>query len=116
MGQREHRFLFTGDTIYLRDGEWVDGLLGSSDRAGYVESLELIRELDFDVLVPWAATGGQALVLADEQGADLEADRRDARADRLGRRLLEVDPHGQLVLVPDEHDIGLAVHDLVGLG
>ena len=34
-----HRFLFTGDTIYLRDGEWVDGLLGSSDRASYVESL-----------------------------------------------------------------------------
>jgi Metallo-beta-lactamase superfamily len=54
----DHRFLFTGDTIYLSDGEWVDGLLGSSDRASYVESLQLIRELDFDVLVPWAATGG----------------------------------------------------------
>lgn len=32
-------------------------MLGSSDRERYIESLELVRELDFDVLVPWAATG-----------------------------------------------------------
>jgi glyoxylase-like metal-dependent hydrolase (beta-lactamase superfamily II) len=55
----EHRFLFTGDTIYLDDGEWVAAVLESSDRASYIESLELIRELDFDVLVPWAATRDQ---------------------------------------------------------
>jgi glyoxylase-like metal-dependent hydrolase (beta-lactamase superfamily II) len=55
----DHRLLFTGDTIYLDDGEWVAAVLPSSDRAAYVESLQLIRELDFDVLVPWAATGGQ---------------------------------------------------------
>ncbi len=55
----EHRFLFTGDTVYLRDGEWVAAVLGSSDRPAYIETLELIRDLDFDVLVPWAATGGQ---------------------------------------------------------
>lgn len=55
-----HRFLFTGDTIYLDQGEWVAAVLGSSDRGAYIESLELIRELEFDVLVPWAATGGQA--------------------------------------------------------
>jgi Metallo-beta-lactamase superfamily len=54
-----HRFLFTGDTLYLSDGEWVAAVLGSSDRVPYLESLELIRELDFDVLVPWAASGGQ---------------------------------------------------------
>ena len=54
----DHRFLFTGDTIYLRDGEWVAAVLDSSDRAAYLDSLELIRELDFDVLVPWAATAG----------------------------------------------------------
>jgi hypothetical protein len=54
-----HRFLFTGDTIYLDHGEWVAAVLESSDRAAYVDSLELIRELDFDVLVPWAATGGE---------------------------------------------------------
>jgi Metallo-beta-lactamase superfamily len=55
----EHRFLFTGDTIYLKDGEWVAAVLGSSEREPYIESLGLIRELDFDVLVPWAATGAQ---------------------------------------------------------
>ena len=55
----QHRFLFTGDTIYLEDGEWVAAVLGSSEREPYIESLELIRELDFDVLVPWAATAGQ---------------------------------------------------------
>jgi glyoxylase-like metal-dependent hydrolase (beta-lactamase superfamily II) len=53
------RLLFTGDTIYLRDGEWVAAVLGSSDRTAYLESLQLIRELDFDVLVPWAASAGQ---------------------------------------------------------
>jgi hypothetical protein len=54
----EHRLLFTGDTVYLEEGEWVAAVLPSSDRRRYIESLELIRELDFDVLVPWAATGG----------------------------------------------------------
>jgi Metallo-beta-lactamase superfamily len=54
----EHRFLFTGDTLYLDKGEWAAAVLKSSDRHLYIESLELIRELDFDVLVPWAATGG----------------------------------------------------------
>src|SRR3954470_19954415 len=54
----EHRLLFTGDTVYLREGEWHAALLGSSDREDYATSLELIRDLDFDVLVPWAATRG----------------------------------------------------------
>jgi hypothetical protein len=54
-----HRVLFTGDTILLADGEWVAAVLRSSDRTAYLESLELIRELDFDVLVPWAASLGQ---------------------------------------------------------
>jgi len=55
----EHRLLFTGDTIYLKDGDWIAAVLESSDRDAYLESLELIKGLDFDVLVPWAATGGQ---------------------------------------------------------
>ncbi len=54
-----HRFLFTGDTVYLSEGEWVAAVLRSSDRGAYIESLEVMRELDFDVLVPWAATRGQ---------------------------------------------------------
>jgi hypothetical protein len=55
----QHRFLFTGDTIYLDDGEWVAAMLSSSDRAAYVDSLALLRELDFDVLVPWISSAGQ---------------------------------------------------------
>ncbi len=31
-------------------------LLDSSDREDYIESLELIRGLEFDVIVPWAAS------------------------------------------------------------
>jgi glyoxylase-like metal-dependent hydrolase (beta-lactamase superfamily II) len=53
------RALFTGDTIYLSEGEWVAAVLESSDRAAYAASLELIRDLDFDVLIPWIATRGQ---------------------------------------------------------
>jgi len=55
----EHRCLFTGDSLYLREGEWVAAVLESSDRAAYIGSLELIKELEFDMLVPWAATAGQ---------------------------------------------------------
>ncbi len=54
-----HRFLFTGDTIYLKDGEWVAAVLDSSARELYVDSLELMRELEFDVLVPWIASAYQ---------------------------------------------------------
>jgi glyoxylase-like metal-dependent hydrolase (beta-lactamase superfamily II) len=67
----DHRLLFTGDTIYLDDREWVAAVLASSDRELYIESLELIRDLDFDVLVPWAATGGGPFYAA--------TDRADAR-------------------------------------
>jgi Metallo-beta-lactamase superfamily len=63
----EHRFLFTGDTVYLRDGEWVAAVLDSSDREPYVESLELIRELEFDVLVPWIATAGEPYCVVTSQ-------------------------------------------------
>jgi glyoxylase-like metal-dependent hydrolase (beta-lactamase superfamily II) len=57
----DHRVLFTGDSIYLRDGEWVAAVLESSDRAAYIESLELLRELDFDVLVPWVVGNDQPI-------------------------------------------------------
>jgi glyoxylase-like metal-dependent hydrolase (beta-lactamase superfamily II) len=68
----ERRVLFTGDSLYLDgDGEWVAAVLDSSDRDAYVDSLELIRGLDFDVLVPWvASTGGPFYA---------ETDRADAR-------------------------------------
>lgn len=79
----DHRFLFTGDSIFLRDGEWVAAVLESSDRARYIESLERIRAVEFDVLVPWAATGGQPYhALTDPSDARR---RIDAILDRLRR-------------------------------
>jgi hypothetical protein len=54
-----HRCLFAGDTIMVNDGEWTAAVLGSSDRERYLESLELIRGLDFDVVVPSVARSGQ---------------------------------------------------------
>jgi hypothetical protein len=77
------RLLFTGDTIYLNDGEWVAAVLESSDRAAYIESLELIRELDFDVLVPWAASAGQPYYALTD-GTDAQR-RIDAILERLRR-------------------------------
>jgi glyoxylase-like metal-dependent hydrolase (beta-lactamase superfamily II) len=53
-----HRFLFTGDTLWIEHGAWRVTVLGESDRAAYLDSLALLRELEFDVLVPWAATSG----------------------------------------------------------
>jgi glyoxylase-like metal-dependent hydrolase (beta-lactamase superfamily II) len=71
----EHRMLFTGDTIYLEDGEWVAAVLGSSDRRSYIESLDLLRELEFDVLVPWAATrGGPFHAVTDTRDAGRRID------------------------------------------
>jgi glyoxylase-like metal-dependent hydrolase (beta-lactamase superfamily II) len=62
----EPRVLFTGDTIFLRNSEWVPAVLDSSDRTSYAESLELIRELDFDVLAPWIATAGEPYFTATD--------------------------------------------------
>jgi glyoxylase-like metal-dependent hydrolase (beta-lactamase superfamily II) len=76
-----HRFLFTGDSVMLHDGEWIAAVLESSERAAYIESLELLREVEFDVLVPWAASAGQPYVSVTSHP---EARRRiDAIAARL---------------------------------
>lgn len=55
----ERRCLFTGDTLMVSGGEWVAALLEGSDRERYIESLELIRTLDFDLLVPSVASAGE---------------------------------------------------------
>jgi glyoxylase-like metal-dependent hydrolase (beta-lactamase superfamily II) len=79
----EHRMLFTGDTIYLDRGEWVAAVLDSSDRSDYIRSLEAIRELDFDTLVPWAARGGEPYHASTDRA---EARRRiDAILERIRR-------------------------------
>ena len=64
------RVLFTADTLYVSRGEWVAAVLDSSDRDSYLESLELLRGLDFDVLAPWVAGAGeQPLVLTGHKDA-----------------------------------------------
>ena len=79
----ENRLLFTGDSIYLRNDRWVAAVLDSSDRDAYIASLETLREVDFDVLVPWAATigGPSHSVLAEGEGRE----QLDAILERLRR-------------------------------
>jgi hypothetical protein len=55
----EHRLLFAGDSLQPRAEGWIAVVLGGAHRDRYVESLELIRTLDFDVVVPWVASAGQ---------------------------------------------------------
>lgn len=57
-----HHFLFTGDSVWINHGEWQAVVLGSSDRAAYLDSLTTLRALDFDVLVPWGANDGERSV------------------------------------------------------
>ena len=57
-----HRFLFTGDSLWVEYGEWKAVVLGDTDRPAFLDSLRLIRDLDFDVLVPWAAMKGESSV------------------------------------------------------
>lgn len=61
-----HRFLFTGDTLWSFHGEWQTVVLGTSSRSATLESLALIRDLDFDVLVPWAAVAGEPVAIATD--------------------------------------------------
>ena len=71
-----HRFLFTGDALWAQHGQWEVVVLGSSDRAAYLNSLALIRELDFDVLVPWAGVEGERFI--DVVSPDQVRERLDA--------------------------------------
>jgi Metallo-beta-lactamase superfamily len=80
----QHRCLFTGDTIFFPRGEWVAAVLeGVSDRERYIESLELICTLDFDLIVPGIAAAGQPYYEFVEKA---ETERRiDAILERLRR-------------------------------
>lgn len=57
-----HRYLFSGDSIWLHNGRWEAIVLGESDRQLYLQSLEMLVELDFDVLVPWVSMQGQPFI------------------------------------------------------
>jgi len=59
-----HRFLFTGDSVWLDHGEWSAVVLDPSGRRDYVDSLTLMRDMDFDVLVPWGATQDEPPIAA----------------------------------------------------
>ena len=50
------RFLFTGDFLWIENGEWKAVVLDEGLRSQYLNSLAVVRELDFDVLVPWGTT------------------------------------------------------------
>jgi glyoxylase-like metal-dependent hydrolase (beta-lactamase superfamily II) len=79
----EHRFLFTGDSLYLHDGRWIVAVLEDSDREAYIDSLSLIADLDFDVLVPWAASKDGPYYSLTSAAETRE--RIDAIIQRLGR-------------------------------
>lgn len=62
----EHRYLFTGDFLCFEGDTWRTVILGSSDREASIQSLEMIKELDFDVLVPWVTIKEGPLVYVVE--------------------------------------------------
>lgn len=79
----DRRLLFTADSLYLDGDEWVAAVLGSSDRAAYLKSLERLREIEFDVLVPWAASADGPM-LAEVEPVE-RRERLDAVIDRVRR-------------------------------
>ena len=80
----QHRVLFTGDTIFFGRSKWRAAVLdGVSDRERYIQSLELIRSLDFDLIVPGIAIAGRPYYSFTERA---EATRQvDAILERLRR-------------------------------
>ncbi|MFQ8431983.1 MBL fold metallo-hydrolase [Amaricoccus sp. W119] len=54
----EARCLFTADSLYVSEGELRGVLLGDSDRGTFLDSLRRLREVEFDLLVPWVARAG----------------------------------------------------------
>jgi len=77
-----HRFLFTGDFIRIENGEWKAVVLSEGLRSSYLDSLALVRELDFDVLVPWGTSEGDPSI-GLVAGPSEKRDRIDAIIDRV---------------------------------
>jgi glyoxylase-like metal-dependent hydrolase (beta-lactamase superfamily II) len=93
----QHRALFTGDTVFFIRGRWRAAVLdGVSDRERYMQSLELIRGLDFDFVVPGIAPAGEPYYEPVDKS---EAERRiDEILERLSGRIMEP----EIVHEPDE--------------
>lgn len=77
-----HRFLFTGDFIWIEDGQWKAVVLDEHLRNDYLDSLRLVRDLDFDVLVPWGTTENDPSFGLVDGAAD-----KDDRIDRIIHRV-----------------------------
>lgn len=58
----QHNILFVGDSFWVEDGVWKAVLLGESNRKKFIETLEHMRDLDFDVLAPWPAQRGRPAI------------------------------------------------------
>ena len=54
-----NRFLFTGDFLCFEGDKLGTGIRAPRNRDASVNSLQLIRDLDFDVLVPWVSIKGE---------------------------------------------------------
>lgn len=77
-----HRFLFTGDFVWIEKGEWKAVVLDPGLREDYLASLALIRDLEFDVLVPWGVTEGDSPAWHVDSPAD-----KENRIDRIIERV-----------------------------
>lgn len=72
----EHRFLFPGDAIWVQDGVWKAVILPESDRRAFLNTLTILRGVEFDVLVPWHAHRGARpydLVSPDRKRSQIDA-------------------------------------------
>ena len=76
----EHRMLFTGDSLYLRDGEWIVAVLEDSDRESYIESLGADRRARLRRPGPLGSEQGRPVLGAHRPRRHAPADRRDPRA------------------------------------
>lgn len=71
----EHRCLFTADSLLVGDNGWYAVVLGESERDAYIKSLRTLRDLDFDLLVPWGASeGAEPVTPVDRDTARREID------------------------------------------
>ena len=83
----QHRFLFTGDFIWVENGEWKAVVLDGGLRSEYLDSLALVRDLDFDILVPWGTTDdGPPIARTTKVDAGQRIDAIIARVEAGGNR------------------------------
>jgi glyoxylase-like metal-dependent hydrolase (beta-lactamase superfamily II) len=76
------RFLFTGDFVWIEHGEWKAVVLDGALRKEYLDSLAAVRDLDFDVLVPWGTTDDGPPIAVVNSRAEIR-ERVDAIIDRV---------------------------------